>query len=340
MDRFCRSTGSANAKNSFGGKRRKLGGSSNVTSNSKIVRLTFLSACLLSEHRENHMVKTLACWSVGQEGIVSRLRQFLGASEEPSETPPAQLAISSAQKREAKLEAMVGPPPQAPQMPKGAMAQTCPQIIMPSLAATLGPRHLYRISGVCNAAGVYIYGSVGSGKSMIMDRFYDVVQREQRVPRFRRMHFNAALLEVQGQPTFFCNAPRCTFSTKTTCKGVPGFLSAIGLTLGLSERGDGCMQPTPGIPQVHSRLHKLEAERLAMDHKQMEAYAQQVALRDLRNASRDSDNAEAADQLAQVRSHQSLRDPRFESWAGQSCRLSKCCDWLTAGITCNGVRHS
>ena len=45
-------------------------------------------------------------------------------------------------------------------------------------------------------AGVYLYGSVGSGKSLLMDMFYSVIGEHDLVPNKRRMHFNAAMLEV------------------------------------------------------------------------------------------------------------------------------------------------
>jgi hypothetical protein len=45
-------------------------------------------------------------------------------------------------------------------------------------------------------AGVYIYGSVGSGKSMVMDMFYAYVVEKVQLLRHRRVHFNAAMLEV------------------------------------------------------------------------------------------------------------------------------------------------
>ena len=48
------------------------------------------------------------------------------------------------------------------------------------------------------AAGVYLYGSVGSGKSLLMDMFYSVITEHNLVPNKRRMHFNAAMLEVQN----------------------------------------------------------------------------------------------------------------------------------------------
>ncbi len=44
--------------------------------------------------------------------------------------------------------------------------------------------------------GLYLYGSVGSGKSLLMDMFYNVITEHGLVPNKRRMHFNAAMLEV------------------------------------------------------------------------------------------------------------------------------------------------
>ncbi len=44
--------------------------------------------------------------------------------------------------------------------------------------------------------GLYLYGSVGSGKSLLMDMFYNVITEHDLVPNKRRMHFNAAMLEV------------------------------------------------------------------------------------------------------------------------------------------------
>ena len=45
------------------------------------------------------------------------------------------------------------------------------------------------------AKGVYIYGSVGTGKTMLMDRFYAAAESKPGLLH-RRMHFNSALLEV------------------------------------------------------------------------------------------------------------------------------------------------
>ncbi len=52
------------------------------------------------------------------------------------------------------------------------------------------------LSCLCPVTGLYLYGSVGSGKSLLMDMFYNVVREHALVPNQRRMHFNAAMLEV------------------------------------------------------------------------------------------------------------------------------------------------
>ena len=57
-------------------------------------------------------------------------------------------------------------------------------------------KSLAKLDSHATAAGVYLYGSVGSGKSLLMDMFYSVIQEHNLVPNKRRMHFNAAMLEV------------------------------------------------------------------------------------------------------------------------------------------------
>lgn len=46
-------------------------------------------------------------------------------------------------------------------------------------------------------AGLYIYGSVGSGKSLLMDMFFAEVEAADAVSLRRRLHFNAAMLEAR-----------------------------------------------------------------------------------------------------------------------------------------------
>lgn len=53
---------------------------------------------------------------------------------------------------------------------------------------------------LCSPPGLYLWGSVGSGKSLIMDLFYDAVASTLPLQHHRRMHFNAAMLEVRAWP--------------------------------------------------------------------------------------------------------------------------------------------
>ena len=58
--------------------------------------------------------------------------------------------------------------------------------------------------------GLYLYGSVGSGKSLLMDMFYNVITEHALVPNKRRMHFNAAMLEVKTPALItICHVQRC-----------------------------------------------------------------------------------------------------------------------------------
>lgn len=61
------------------------------------------------------------------------------------------------------------------------------------------------------AAGVYLYGSVGSGKSLLMDMFYSVITELNLVPNKRRMHFNAAMLEVPSLTSHSRCVPVCSW---------------------------------------------------------------------------------------------------------------------------------
>ncbi|KAK9808342.1 hypothetical protein WJX73_003940 [Symbiochloris irregularis] len=74
-------------------------------------------------------------------------------------------AIATARQRQQYLDRELGQPPPAPTAPKGLL----------------------------------IWGSVGSGKSLLMQLFYDMVEHAKLVPLRRRMHFNAAMLEVHAR---------------------------------------------------------------------------------------------------------------------------------------------
>ncbi|KAK9808343.1 hypothetical protein WJX73_003940 [Symbiochloris irregularis] len=86
-------------------------------------------------------------------------------------------AIATARQRQQYLDRELGQPPPAPTAPKGLL----------------------------------IWGSVGSGKSLLMQLFYDMVEHAKLVPLRRRMHFNAAMLEAALR----------TSAAKTTCAAAP-----------------------------------------------------------------------------------------------------------------------
>ena len=44
--------------------------------------------------------------------------------------------------------------------------------------------------------GIFLHGTVGSGKTMLMDHFLSAIGRAGTVPRVRRMHFNEAMDEL------------------------------------------------------------------------------------------------------------------------------------------------
>lgn len=54
--------------------------------------------------------------------------------------------------------------------------------------------------------GLYVWGSVGSGKSMLVALLYQALHETARLPAARWMHFNAAMLEVgAGGPGYRVN---------------------------------------------------------------------------------------------------------------------------------------
>lgn len=82
--------------------------------------------------------------------------------QQQDEATPQEVALMTARAREEKVQEVLGCPPEPPTAPKG----------------------------------LYLYGSVGSGKSLLMDMFYSVIREHGLVPNRRRMHFNAAMLEL------------------------------------------------------------------------------------------------------------------------------------------------
>ncbi|GIL54550.1 hypothetical protein Vafri_10298, partial [Volvox africanus] len=87
-----------------------------------------------------------------------------GSAAAASDSPLGR-ARQAAVRREERLEREIGPPPSAPEPPKG----------------------------------MYVWGSVGSGKSMLVAMFYQALAENAQLPATRWMHFNAAMLEVHSR---------------------------------------------------------------------------------------------------------------------------------------------
>lgn len=73
-------------------------------------------------------------------------------------------------------------------------------------------QHLRRLLGPApeqptSPKGLYVYGPVGTGKTMLMDRFHSMVEDTGLVSFSRRLHFNAAMMEVR--PVLLCISALC-----------------------------------------------------------------------------------------------------------------------------------
>jgi len=98
----------------------------------------------------------------GGSGGWSLSQLFNSSSKEEEDN---YIKLMSAKELESRLISLVGPAPSAPPAPKG----------------------------------VYLFGSVGSGKTMLADMLYDAAKESQVLPLQRRLHCNAALLELHSR---------------------------------------------------------------------------------------------------------------------------------------------
>ncbi|KAH9306552.1 hypothetical protein KI387_010956, partial [Taxus chinensis] len=101
-------------------------------------------------------------WKIVENGSDSQiLKWFLRQKKERAE--PGSGRMVSYLKREKRLDSLVGSRPVAPPAPKG----------------------------------LYLYGNVGCGKTMLMDMFYNAT--EGVVKHRHRLHFHAAMLDVHAR---------------------------------------------------------------------------------------------------------------------------------------------
>jgi len=156
-------------------------------------------------------------WPSSRDGVLQRwLRWLRFRQSHTEELSEQQREALRAQAREARVDRELGPPPTPPEPPRG----------------------------------VYIHGSVGSGKSLVMDLFFGAMEA-QGVPTFRRrVHFNAAMLEMHSWLTQIDKALRAagedTVDDHEALDGLKG-----------EHRGAGRCEPVPPPPFFFRPPHTL-----------------------------------------------------------------------------------
>lgn len=178
-----------------------------------------------------------------QGGMLGWLGAALGAPEPqaPPQRSEHQRRVLARAAVERRLDAELGPPPAAPPAPKG----------------------------------VYLHGSVGSGKSLVMDLLSAAVHAEQAVTHHRRLHFNAALLELHRWA-----GRSCPCKEAALC-----YLLQVLFHTATSFGPLFCRRCLP-----RSRMHALESHRVSREQRQMESYAAAV----LEQQQRDREGGAAA----------------------------------------------
>ncbi|KAL4438249.1 hypothetical protein ABPG77_010610 [Micractinium sp. CCAP 211/92] len=114
-------------------------------------------------------------------------------SEEEAEAAAASSRLAGLQ---SWLGHALGTPPAGPQRRSAAQRRAVARArVERQLNEQLGPAPAPPPS----PKGVYLHGSVGSGKSLLMDLLFADVAQQGAVPHRRRLHFNAAMLELHSR---------------------------------------------------------------------------------------------------------------------------------------------
>lgn len=130
--------------------------------------------------------------TVTTAGYLERAWSLLkGEGEDAS---AVQQAIAEARAREQRLESMLGPPPTPPAVPKvrSHVILHDANMMISGDGSSFGHAH----DACMLSQGIYLYGSVGSGKTMVMDLAFNTIEELGLVPKMRRVHFNRALDEL------------------------------------------------------------------------------------------------------------------------------------------------
>eukprot|EP00879_Flechtneria_rotunda_P026424 GHRR01028173.1.p1 GENE.GHRR01028173.1~~GHRR01028173.1.p1 ORF type:complete len:257 (+),score=124.22 GHRR01028173.1:224-994(+) len=168
---------------------------------------------------------------------------------------PKQLARRAAAARQAEVQQQLGPKPEAPAAPQG----------------------------------LYVYGSVGSGKSLLMDLFYDTATQHLQLDHSRRLHFNAAMLELHSRLHYVDQQQKQQREQHSTAaaRQYPG--EATSLRAAGHDTGVSGPEPMSAGPAVnaeclsHSNINSAQDERsqddLSAEERQLSAWFDEGMLR-------------------------------------------------------------
>ncbi|EIE20923.1 hypothetical protein COCSUDRAFT_57467 [Coccomyxa subellipsoidea C-169] len=104
--------------------------------------------------------------------------------------------------------------------------------------------------------GIYLYGSVGSGKTMVMDLAFNTIEELGLVPKMRRVHFNRALDELH-QRMHKLESARMQLSAQQ--------MDEFAQSVAMQERQSGAAADAPSLEDPMARKQKaLQQVKLAI----------------------------------------------------------------------------